>query len=343
MPLSADNHNLSCLLLVAWSAVDSTFDNSNRFTFIMDISHPDICEFDRLFNRNIPHVLEKIFFSLDLSSFKSCRNVSSSWNELFMTESYKEKSSQLTLEMKHHQMKLLEAIEKSTEHSEECTQEVQILLSLGVNLDGDDNASPLCEHGTPLKPNPQILMGLAMNPFCEHTIPLCLAAKMGKTDVVEMLLNHGADLDKTDKNGCTPLDLAVVNRRKTTSLFLIKRGANVNKNGEYNENLLTWAVASREISIVKVALKVCAKPTTGLEWGIEALSQAIRMGFYDALQLILDRGASLQHLLHGGEMEGNSVLVHVLTLMYKYPCKGGYEKQNKDLLKIAQVILDAGG
>ena len=312
----------------------------------MDASHAISCEFDRLFNRNVPHILEKIFFSLDLASFKSCKNVSSWWNELFMTESYCEKASQLTLEMKQNQMKLLEAIEKGRfkEYSEESIREVQRLLSLGVNPDGDDNASPLCEHRPP-KSIYQMIMRSAKvkTPLCEHTIPLCLAAKMGAKDVVEMLLNHGADLDKTDKAGCSPLDLAAFNRRKTTSLFLIKRGANVNKGGEYDENLLTWAVETSDISNVKDALKVCAKPSTRLDWGITALSEAIKFGFYDAFQLIIDRGASLQHLLNGGRIEGNPILVHVLKLMFKCTYKNGHESDRyKTLLKIAQAVLDAG-
>ena len=34
------------------------------------------CAFDRLFKRNVPHILEKIFLSLDYESFKKCLCVS---------------------------------------------------------------------------------------------------------------------------------------------------------------------------------------------------------------------------------------------------------------------------
>ena len=46
------------------------------------------CEFDRLFTRNVPHVLEKIFFSLDYASFKNCLEVSKLWQDLLTSESF---------------------------------------------------------------------------------------------------------------------------------------------------------------------------------------------------------------------------------------------------------------
>ena len=47
------------------------------------------CGFDKLFERNVPHILEKIFFSLDYTSFKQCMEVSSAWYELLKSDSYK--------------------------------------------------------------------------------------------------------------------------------------------------------------------------------------------------------------------------------------------------------------
>ena len=46
------------------------------------------CEFDKLFTKAVPHILEKIFFSLDYESFKKCLEVSGSWNDLLTSESF---------------------------------------------------------------------------------------------------------------------------------------------------------------------------------------------------------------------------------------------------------------
>ena len=46
------------------------------------------CEFDKLFTKFVPHILEKIFFSMDYESYKNCLEVSKSWNNLFTSESF---------------------------------------------------------------------------------------------------------------------------------------------------------------------------------------------------------------------------------------------------------------
>ena len=41
-----------------------------------------------LFNRDIPHVLEKIFLNLDYESYKECLQVNSSWYDLLTSSSF---------------------------------------------------------------------------------------------------------------------------------------------------------------------------------------------------------------------------------------------------------------
>ena len=44
------------------------------------------CEFDRLFQRRVVHILEMIFFSLDYKTFKNSLEVSKSWKALLTSE-----------------------------------------------------------------------------------------------------------------------------------------------------------------------------------------------------------------------------------------------------------------
>ena len=50
------------------------------------------CAFDILFTKNVPHIQEKIFFSLDYGSYKTCMEVSKEWNELLKSQSFHKKS-----------------------------------------------------------------------------------------------------------------------------------------------------------------------------------------------------------------------------------------------------------
>ena len=46
-------------------------------------------EFDKLLSKNVPHIHEGIFFSLDYESFVACRKVSRKWEELLSSEPFK--------------------------------------------------------------------------------------------------------------------------------------------------------------------------------------------------------------------------------------------------------------
>ena len=39
------------------------------------------CAFDLLFQRSVPHILEKIFLSLDYKTYKACHKVCAVWGE----------------------------------------------------------------------------------------------------------------------------------------------------------------------------------------------------------------------------------------------------------------------
>ena len=120
-----------------------------------------VCEFDRLFAKSVPHILEKIFFSLGYDSFKKCREVCKAWNELHSSESYQQKREELfDEEKKNNEQKLCQYSKEGN------IEEVKNLLSSGVN--------PNCNN-----------YGIMT--------PIHYAAAYGHEDVVKLLLNTGAD------------------------------------------------------------------------------------------------------------------------------------------------------
>ena len=52
----------------------------------------DYCAVEIFFRRNVPHILEKIFLSLDYESYKTCMEVSNKWQNLLTSNSYQRKA-----------------------------------------------------------------------------------------------------------------------------------------------------------------------------------------------------------------------------------------------------------
>ena len=84
-------------------------------------------QFDKLFKKSVPHILEKIFASLDYDSFKKCQEVCITWHELLSSEAYMDISKELLELKKEYEMMLCHFSKKGDE------RKVRILLSLGAN------------------------------------------------------------------------------------------------------------------------------------------------------------------------------------------------------------------
>ena len=68
------------------------------------------CNFDILFSKNVPHILETIFLSLDYESYKNCTEVSNEWKVLLSSERYKSKGKSLfKREIKKDEITLMSA------------------------------------------------------------------------------------------------------------------------------------------------------------------------------------------------------------------------------------------
>ena len=57
--------------------------------------------FHNLETKSVPHILEKIFFSLDIQSFDTCRRVSGAWRDLLDSEAYKKRYEEMLAENKN--------------------------------------------------------------------------------------------------------------------------------------------------------------------------------------------------------------------------------------------------
>ena len=94
--------------------------------------------FSTLFIKSVPHILEKIFFSLDYKSFKTCTEVNNAWKELLTSESFIVRGRELFQdEILKDEKTLLDASERGE------SDRVRRLLSTGmVDVNCGDQSWP---------------------------------------------------------------------------------------------------------------------------------------------------------------------------------------------------------
>ena len=71
------------------------------------------------------------------------------------------------------------------------------------------------------------------------------AAARGYLESVRLHLSRGTDIDVRDKNGMTPLMIAIANNRNGTAEFLIEEGADVNAVDNARKSSLDYALESK--------------------------------------------------------------------------------------------------
>ena len=195
------------------------------------MEHQETCGFDIFFRKNLPHILENIFLSLDYQSFKTCYEVSNEWKEFITSDTVQWKAKdQFSSEIEDDEMSLSEASNLGN------AEEIRSLLSYGlvdVNYVG------------------WIYVRTALHE----------ASERGHIDAVKVLLDHGADPNIVDEeNGQTPLHLAAVNNYKEVTKALLDKGAQPNKADENGETPLIYVVFKGLNDIVKILLDGGADP-----------------------------------------------------------------------------------
>ena len=225
-------------------------------------------EFDILFARSVPHILEKIFFSLDYDSLTACSQVSKCWSSLISSKPYKQKASELFEKKKENERKLcLYTFEGNVE-------EVHQLLSTTVD--------PNCEVGLYYGGTPQT--------------PLFYASINGRKDVAihKLLLNAGAEPDKVDGFGRTPLDRAAYWGHKDVVHQLFYAGADPNKANMFGETPLEQAARVGKPDVVKLLLDAGADPNRANNDERTPLYWASMYGHKEVVEMLLNRGADIK-------------------------------------------------
>ena len=205
------------------------------------------CEFDRLFTKNVPHILEIIFLSLDGKSVLNCMEVSKYWNDFLTSESFRKKGE--TIFCKDLWRELSKAAKDGN------TDMVRRILASGMVEMTNKNKEP-------------------------GTSPLLVAAEMGHKDVVQLLLlmDKGADPNIPSRNGDTTLHLAALKGHKNVAQLLLDRGAEPNAADQLGATPLHYAAVEGHKAVVKLLLSRGDDPNLADHGGEIPHSYALRKG-----------------------------------------------------------------
>ena len=217
------------------------------------------CAFNLVFTKSVPHILEKIFLSLDYKSFKKCLKVCISWRQLLRSESYHTRAKLLFHEeISKDEAKLHLAAQKGN------VMEVIKLLS--------------CEL-------------LDVNAPTFGSTPLHEAAENGHTYLVELLLDQRAEPNKKNRFENTPLHWAVLNNHIDIVQLLLDRGALPNQANMHGQTPLHWAASGGSNSVVQILLYSGADPDKSDRDGWAPLFYAELHGCNEVAKVLLDKGA----------------------------------------------------
>ena len=285
-----------------------------------------VSSFDKLFSITAPHILEKIFLSLDLKSFINCFRVSRSWNILLTSESFQEMAKpifyhDLTIELWH-------ACKKGN------VQEVTNFFSSGLidinhisKRHGRTCLSIAAENGQRGVVQELLDRGADPNISKFGLTPLYDAAREGHKDVVELLLDRGAEPNKvTPEERYTPLHRAVSKGHLHVVKVLLEKGASPNiRHKSGNTPLRTVHVSSMENKrdLMKVLLEGGAEPHSRNSVGGTPLHYFAEAGCTEGVQLLLGKG-----------VDPNIVDRSGMT-----PLRYAVEKGHKH---VVQLLIDAG-
>ena len=240
--------------------------------------------FDILLKRNVPHILEKIFLSLDYESFKKSLKVSRAWSQMLGTKSFLKRAKSVYAKgIRSDKKKIIEALLSGDAAAASIL--LSGLISMGVNIDFSNACvTPLhraCEKG--LKDVVKLLLSAGANPNKSirqyelnpystqygnkynntNVTPLHYAANGGHLDVVNLLLGAGANPNKSDE---TPLNGAAHKGHFEIVGALLAAGADPNKeNAGDNPKVsfktpLNGAANQGHLEIVRALLAAGADP-----------------------------------------------------------------------------------
>ncbi|XP_066146505.1 poly [ADP-ribose] polymerase tankyrase isoform X2 [Euwallacea fornicatus] len=177
-----------------------------------------------------------------------------------------------------------------------------------------------------------------------HSTPLHFASGYNRVQVVEFLLQQGADVHAKDKGGLVPLHNACSYGHYEVTELLVKHGASVNVADLWKFTPLHEAAAKGKYEIVKLLLKHGADPSKKNRDGATALD-LVREGDQDVADLLRGNAALLD-----AAKKGNLQRVQRLVTSENINCRDAQGRNSTPLhlaagynnVEVAEYLLENG-
>ena len=199
---------------------------------------------------------------------------------------------------------LLYAVEKKH------TDIAELLIKKSVEKDNTDNALNIMGRST------------NQNISIDKT-PLYEASQNGSLDIVKLLEENGADLNKKASNGISPIDIAFQNDHLDIMKYLIEQGADINSTDNDGMSLISKAIVKKSkdsVDLVKYLIEKGAKINKQSNDGWTPLHEAVQAGNKKMVQLLIDHDAFVNAAdtkgwtpLHEASQRGNIEIFKLLV------------------------------
>jgi ankyrin repeat protein/GTPase SAR1 family protein len=130
--------------------------------------------------------------------------------------------------------------------------------------------------------------------------PLFWACFLESKDIVELLVDNGADINARCQQGQVPLHISVENGSNRITEFLISRGADVSMVDDERQTPLNLASESGNTKLARQLIDSGADVSHETADGFTPLSMASGEGYVELAKLLIKRGAEVNQALANG-------------------------------------------
>jgi hypothetical protein len=172
-------------------------------------------------------------------------------------------------------------------------QQNAAILSDAINRKDVKKAESLLKAGV----NPNIINKAS------HSLktPLHLAAQIGSKEIVQLLIDHGANIDASEGGFTTPLHYAVSGGYTDIVQLLLERGTDIRAVGQGGRSPLHSAAQHGNTPILKLLLQHGAHINANDSNGLASMHLAACYGHQEAVTSLIQSGADVNAMDNGGK------------------------------------------